>query len=352
MIIKSKINKVITSFALLVVLAVSVYSPALVNAQSLERQLVPVSISYEPVNGFSAISKVFSLPPYANPADIPIGSFEMFGQYFTFGFMTQDYTMYTSVIEMREAIAIETSTNSLNDILPSIEREIWFDRDGYTGLLTLDMHSIRSESAGTTTRSSTVRRTRTYPHLPSQDSSLIPRTINEGGINLNLYSVSWQASSSSAVVDGLPMGATYTATAVYTGSLSQTSTVGYVTTAEYTGTVSRLAQSQILYTVVFFGTYVEPLYVADEAELQGSSGSVSAEDEEQDANEEELLALPPYGSDSPPPVGDGTYGASTSRLDGLVEGIGGMQLVAAMAIVIIAAFTLIALLKPKKLKTA
>jgi len=340
--------------ALLVVLAVSVYSPALVNAQPAERQLIPVSISYEPVNGFSAVSKVFSLPPYANPASIPIDSFEMFGQYFTFGFMTQDYTMYTSEVEMREAITIETSTNSLNDILPSIEREIWYDRDGYSGLLTLDMHSIRSESAGTTTRSSTVRRTRTYPHLPSQDSSLIPRTINEGGINLNLYSVSWQVSSSSAVVDGLPMGATYTATAVYTGSLSQTSTVGYVTTAEYTGTVSRLAQSQIHYTVVFFGTYVEPLYVAAEAELQYSSDSISAEGEEPDANEEELLTLPPYGSDSPPDVGYGTYGASTSRLSGLVEGIGGTQVVAAMVIVVIAAIILIVLLKPKtkKLKTA
>jgi len=245
-------------FAIFIVVVLFLSFPVLVGAESEERQLIPISICHEPVNGFSAISKVFSLPPYANPASIPTDSFEMFNQYFSLGFMTQDYTMYAATMEIRETITIETSTNSLNDILPSIEHEIWFDRDGYTGMLTLDMQSIRSQSAGTTTNNATVRRTRTYPHLPSQDSSLIPRTINEGGITLNLYSVSWQIGSSTDIVDGLPIGATYTATATYTGSLSQTRTIGYVTTADYVGTISRLAQSQILYTVVFFGTPITP----------------------------------------------------------------------------------------------
>ena len=229
----------------------------------------PVSVTHEEVNGFNSIRKTYALPPEVNPAVIPTDHITLLGQIFTFGYMIQQPTVNDSYIEVRQTVTIETTTSALNDILPNLEREMGFERDGYAGVLLLDIHSIRSESAGTARRNTIVTRRRTYPHLSSQCNSLIPATIVDGGITLYLASVDWQAGSSS-LVDGLPMASTFTAHATYTAAITQTSTIGYVTNADYIGRVSRTVQGKTMYTVVFFATTIV------ETQLIGTEGSTGA----------------------------------------------------------------------------
>ena len=137
-------------------------------------------------------------------------------------------------------------------IVPNLEQEIWYERDGFAGTLTLDLHSITSEVAGTSRHTSTATRQRTFPHLPAPDNSLILRTITDGGTTFNLSNVDWQSASVSAV-DGHPVASSYTANATYTAQVTQTRTTGYTVTAEYTGTVFRTTQGQTLFTAIFYG---------------------------------------------------------------------------------------------------
>ena len=192
----------------------------------------PISVVNESMNGFNAVRMTYALPPDVNPAVIPTADFEMFGQIFTFAYVTQQQTSNESFIEMSETITIEARSRNLNDILPNLEQEIWFERDGFSGTLVLNLHSITSEVAGTTRHTSTATRQRTYPGLSSPDNSFIPRTITDGGTTFHLSTVDWQSTSMSSV-DGHPVASSYTAHATYTAQVTQTRTTGYTITAEY-----------------------------------------------------------------------------------------------------------------------
>ena len=235
----------------------------------------PISVTHDEVNGFYTIRKTYALPADVNPAVIPTSDITMFGQTFAFGYMVQQPTANESSMEVRQTVTIETATATLNEILPNLDTEMRFERDGYAGVLTLDVQSIRSESAGTTSRNATVTRRRTYPHLSHQCNSLIPTTITDGGITLNLASVEWVANSSTAI-DGLPVASTFTAHATYTTSITQTTTIGYVTTADYVGVISRTVQGKTLYTVVFIGTTVVYLQSPPSGVMPGAPGDTGA----------------------------------------------------------------------------
>jgi len=228
----------------------------------------PISVVNEPMNGFNAIRKTYALPPDVNPAVISTSSFEMFGQSFTFAYVIQQPTTSESFKEVRETVTIETRTQDLSDILANLEQEIWYERDGFAGTLTLDIHSITSTAAGTARHTTTATRQRTFPHLSSPDNSFIPRTIEDGGTIFTLTSVDWQSVGTS-FIDGHPMPSSYTANATYSAQVTQTRTTGYTTTAEFVGNVFRVAQGMTLFTAVFYG---EPIV---EVWLDGSNGTTN-----------------------------------------------------------------------------
>ena len=223
----------------------------------------PISVTNEPVNGFNAIRKTYALPPDINPSVIPTEDVEMFGQLFSFAFVVQQHTADESFMEIREEVTIETRNNNLNDILPQLDQEIRFERDGFAGTLTLDIHSIRSVPAGRASSTSTQTRQRTYPHLSSPDNALIPQTITDSGRTFHLSNVNWVSNSMSAV-DGLPVASTFTAHATYSTQVTTTRTTGYVTTADYVGTVFRTVQGKTLYTAVFFGEPIVEVWLESE----------------------------------------------------------------------------------------
>jgi hypothetical protein len=214
------------------------------------------------MNGFNAIRRTYALPPDVNPAVISTADFEMFGQKFTFAYVLQQPTSNEAFIEMRETVTIEARSRNLNDILPNLEQEIWYERDGFAGTLVLDPHSITDEVAGTTRHTSTATRQRTFPYLSSPDNSLIPRTITDGGTTFHLSTVDWQSSSVSSV-DGHPVASGYTAHATFTAQVTQTRTTGYTVTAEYVGNVFRTTQGKTLFTAIFYGEPIIEIWLEE-----------------------------------------------------------------------------------------
>lgn len=220
----------------------------------------PISVINEPMNGFNAVRRTYALPPDVNPAIIATDDFEMFGQRFTFAHVLKQPTSDEAFKEMRETVTIEATSRNLNDILPYLEQEILFERDGFSGVLVLDIHSITSEVAGTSRTTSTATRQRSFPHLSEPDNSLIPRTITDGGTTFHLATVDWQPNRSAAI-DGHQIAVTYTATVTYSAQVTRTHTTGYIVTAEYIGTVFRITQGKTLYTAIFYGEPIIEVYI-------------------------------------------------------------------------------------------
>lgn len=112
--------------------------------------------------------------------------------------------------------------------------------DGYSGTLMPDYPGITVEAKGYKTSSRTVTATRSYPNLSDADTSLIPRTIQDGGRTLTLADVQWQEA-----------GGFYNASATYSGTASSKYATGYIATVEYKGEVTRTSCDTVLYTATF-----------------------------------------------------------------------------------------------------
>lgn len=147
-------------------------------------------------------------------------------------------------------------------LLPA-EKEFITD-DGLTGVLSLDLSTVRVEAAGYGSSTREVSSTRSYPGLASQDTQYIPKTVEEDGRTLTLQTIHWQTDNT-AGMDGYAIGDRFTAVATYTGTATSSYVKGYTVTADYTGTVSRIALNKVRYVAIFEGTPLIPI-LPDEPE--------------------------------------------------------------------------------------
>jgi LPXTG-site transpeptidase (sortase) family protein len=179
-----------------------------------------------------------------------------------------------------KTIDVSTETNDLESIIrllsPTLE---YVADDGYFGVLTLDVSSIRIESQGTTSSNFTQTVTREFPHLSNSDTSLVPRTVSENGRTYNLTDVQWRTQSSNAV-DHTQVANRFTAVATYSRTATRTATIGYTTTAEYRGTISRIASGRTEFTAQFIGI---PIVIPIVNQPQPATTNGSAADEREDA---------------------------------------------------------------------
>lgn len=111
----------------------------------------------------------------------------------------------------------------------------------------LNLDSVRVEPAGYGSATREISADRTYPNLANQDTSYIPKTIEENGKTLTLQSIQWQQ-----------CGEQFTATAVYTGAATSSYVTGYTITADYVGTVSRIVLDRVRYVAIFSGAPLAP----------------------------------------------------------------------------------------------
>jgi hypothetical protein len=221
-------------------------------------ELYPADVQTVTMDGARHIIKTYILTEGQSPADISRDTFIRDGWLYILSDITETRTSGTDTRSHTETVELETANNNLNDILkllaPTLEYQ---SSDGLSGILTLDMSSVKCEAAGHRNSSYTVTATREYPHLSTNDISLIPKTITDNGRTLTLDSVSWEAQQT-VNVDYTDIPSSYRAIAKYTGTASSRTVTGYITTADYTGEIARTITGDTVYTVYFLGGEINP----------------------------------------------------------------------------------------------
>ena len=220
--------------------------------------LYPAGVEEIHEGGGRRIVKTYELDAGENPANIPREPFERSGWRYELTDITKAETAAADAREHTETVTLNTGTKDIQAILGLLAPTLDFtSEDGYSGTLTLNVSAVKVEQAGTKNTSFNVSATSEYPRLSSNDTSLLPKTIADGGRTLTLASVDWRAGNT-VTADYEQLPEYYTAVATYTGTGSKTVVTGYVTTAEYTGTLTKLNRGKTVYTAHFLGSEIAP----------------------------------------------------------------------------------------------
>ena len=151
--------------------------------------------------------------------------------------------------EVTQTAAAFSESGSLAEIAAAQDQELFYEKDGFTGTLTLDAAGIVVEEGERETYSYPVSDTREYPGLASNDPALVPDSILKDGVTLSLSGLRWQAEGVQPDGSGLP--SSYTAEASYSGTAQGSRTGAYHVLLPYTGQVSRTTPGQVKYTLLY-----------------------------------------------------------------------------------------------------
>ena len=218
-----------------------------------EITVFPVAVFENREGNRREIIRVYELWEHESASQIPRHSFDREGFHFELAEITRQTLPGFSTRAHTEPVTVNTQTNDLATVIQLLSPTLEFaTEDGYFGILTLDVSSIRMEQAGTRTSSSTVNTTREFPHLSAPDMALVPRTVTDRNRTYELADVQWRQQSGTNI-DYRDVPATFTAVATYSRTATSTVVTGFITTAEYHGTVSRISTEVTRYTVYFLG---------------------------------------------------------------------------------------------------
>ena len=213
---------------------------------------VPSSTVVQNLNGVQQYVKTYTVPVETDPQELIEEPFEYEGFVYTYADITKEELTFEAQKEHTETITVETKKKDLAAVLDVLEPTMEYDDGRYAGTLALDHTTIRTEPAGYTSGSYTVRETKEIGSLDSNDMSYVPATTVKDGRTLSLESVDWQVQST-ALVDDVLVPSRYVAVATYAGKASYSTPTGYITTADYTGTVACNEVTHVTYTVLYVG---------------------------------------------------------------------------------------------------
>lgn len=212
------------------------------------------------------IRKVYDLEPGQDPAGIPRSDFEQNGVHYTLTDLLKQEMPEYQERQHTEEVSLESKNKDMASILALLPQQKEFvTEDGLSGTLTLQLDTVQVETAGYGKSTKTVTTTRKYPNLGSQDTSYIPKTVEESGRTMTLQDISWQTDNT-ANMDDYALGDRYTAVATYSGTATSSYVTGYTVTAKYEGTVSRIALDRVRYVAIFEGTEIKPVVTIPEIE--------------------------------------------------------------------------------------
>ena len=163
---------------------------------------IPTSTTVRNLDGVQEYIKVYNVSPATDPATLIEDPFEYNGYVYAYTGMVKEEVPYEDVRTYTETVTVETEKNDLNQILGQLEPSMYYDDGTYSGTLTLDHTSIRTEEAGKEVRSYTLTEVKEFPDLPSNDMSYVPQSTEKKGVTLPLKSVEWQVQGT-ALVDGV-----------------------------------------------------------------------------------------------------------------------------------------------------
>ena len=218
------------------------------------------------------IRKVYDLGPEEDPAGIPRSDFEQEGYHYTLTDLLKQESPEHEERFHTETVTLDSKSKDMESVLALLPAQREFTtEDGLSGVLSLKLDTVSVEVSGYGSSTRAVTATRSYPNLTGQDTSYIPKEINDNGRTLELASISWQTDNT-ANEDGYAVADRYTAIATYTGSATSSYVKGYVVTAEYSGAVSRIALNKVRYVAVFEGTPLIPVEPSPEPNPEPSGG--------------------------------------------------------------------------------
>lgn len=248
-------KKLITVFTVLLAMSTALVSSAFAAEESPVCYPTAISVS----DDGTELKKIYDLSPEADPAGIPRSDFERNGFHYTFvDILRQELPEYEERSHT-ETVTVNSQKKDMESVLALLpqEREV-VTEDGLIGTLTLKLDTVRVEVAGYGSSTKELTATRTYPNLDGQDTSYIPKTVEDNGRTLTLQTVNWQASSSDNV-DGYAIGERFTAIATYAGTSTSSYVSGYTVTADYTGMVSHINMDRVRYVAIFEGVSLAPV---------------------------------------------------------------------------------------------
>lgn len=212
------------------------------------------------------IRKVYDLEPGQDPSGISRSDFEQNGVHYTLTDLLKQEMPEYQERQHTEEVSLESKNKDMASILALLPQQKEFvTEDGLSGTLTLQLDTVQVETAGYGKSTKTVTTTRRYPNLGSQDTSYIPKTVEENGRTMTLQDISWQTDNT-ANMDDYALGDRYTAVATYSGTATSSYVTGYTVTAKYEGTVSRIALDRVRYVAIFEGTEIKPVVTLPEIE--------------------------------------------------------------------------------------
>ncbi len=130
--------------------------------------LYPVDVTESHLNGGWQIVKTYELTALDNPNNIPRGDFERRGANgaewsFALTDIIKRETANAETMPHKETVTLNTDTKELEKILPLLAPTMEYKtEDEFVGILTLDVASIKVETAGTKTSSYTMTQRKGY----------------------------------------------------------------------------------------------------------------------------------------------------------------------------------------------
>ena len=175
---------------------------------------IPEDVISENRDGRQLIVKTYMLPPDADPSGLVEEPFEVEGySYHHLETVKEEQTFEDSKIQT-EVVTLETDVDDLAAILEQLDASMEYNKDGYSGVLTLDHTTIQTEAAGYTTKYYTITDTKQFTGLDRNDPSYVPTTTVKNGSTLKLSDISWTVTGTGLADDTL-VPTSYTATATY-----------------------------------------------------------------------------------------------------------------------------------------
>lgn len=215
-------------------------------------------------DGFE-IRKMYDLGPDDDSAGIPRSDFIQGGFRYTLVDLLKQELPENESRQHTETVTVASKSKDMAAVLALLpETKEFITEDGLNGTLALKLDSVNVEVAGYGSSTKELTATRTYPNLVSQDTSGIPKSVEDNGHELTLQGINWQT-------DGKGH---FTATATYAGSATSNYVKGYTVTADYTGTVSRIALNKTRYVAIFEGTAIKPVAPAEDGPVIEDPASV------------------------------------------------------------------------------
>lgn len=212
------------------------------------------------------IRKMYDLGPEDDPAGIPRSDFDQDGFHYVLVDLLKQELPANEYRQHTETVSVASESKDMASVLALLpETKEFITDDGLSGVLSLKLDSIKVEVAGYSSSTKELTATRTYPNLATQDTSGIPKRVEDNGHELTLQSIDWQTDG-----DGHN-----TAIAAYTGSVTSSYIKGYTVTADYTGTVSRITLNRTRYVAIFEGKPIVPIVPEPSAGPDGQQSVVS-----------------------------------------------------------------------------